>query len=58
MEEFDINIVHRLGRRRENVDVFTRACKTMGDVSKDDDFLNATIMTINVKETFGISINH
>jgi hypothetical protein len=23
----------------------------MGDVSKDDDFFNATIMTINVKET-------
>jgi hypothetical protein len=51
MEEFDINIVHHLGRRHGNVDDFIRAYKGMGDVSKDDDFFNATIMTINVKET-------
>jgi hypothetical protein len=50
MEEFDIDIVHRLGRRHGNVNGLTRAYKGVGDVSEDDDFQDTTIMTINVKE--------
>jgi hypothetical protein len=50
MEEFDINIVHRPGRRHGNVDGLTRAYERMGDVSKNNDFPNATIMTINAEE--------
>jgi hypothetical protein len=33
-----------------NDDGFTRAYGGMGDLSKDDDFLDATTMTINVEE--------
>jgi len=51
MEEFDIDIVHRLGRRHGNVDGLTRAYERMGDVLKNDDFLNTSIMTINAKKT-------
>ncbi len=50
MEEFDIDIIHRPGRRHGNVDGLTRAYEGVGDVSKDDDFLDAAIMTINVEE--------
>jgi hypothetical protein len=50
MEEFNIDIVHHAGRWCSKVDGFTRAYEGMGDVSKDDDFPNATIMTMNVKE--------
>jgi hypothetical protein len=50
MEEFDIDIVHRPGRRHGNVDDLTRAYEKMGDVSEDDDFPDATIMAINAKE--------
>jgi hypothetical protein len=50
MEEFDIDIVHRPGRRHGNVDDLTRAYERMGDVSEDDDFPDATIMAINAKE--------
>jgi hypothetical protein len=50
MEEFDIDIVHRPGRRHGNVDGLTRAYEGMGDVSEDDDFSNAAIMSINVEE--------
>ncbi len=50
MEEFDIDIVHRLGRRHGNVDVLIRAYEGMGDVLEDDDFLDAAIMSINAKE--------
>ncbi len=50
MEEFDIDIVHHLGRWHGNVDDLTRAYEGVGDVSEDDNFLNATIITINVKE--------
>ncbi len=50
MEEFDIDIVHRPGRRHGNVDGLTRAYEGVGDVSKDDDFPDATIMSINVEE--------
>jgi len=49
MEEFDIDIVHRLGRRHGNVDGLTRAYEGVGDVSKDDDFPDATIMAINAE---------
>ncbi len=49
MEEFDIDIVHHLGRRHGNVDGHTRAYEGVGDVSKDGDFPNATIMTINAE---------
>jgi len=52
MEEFDIDIVHCPGRWHGNVDGLTRAYEGMGDVLKDDDFPNATIMTINAEETF------
>ncbi len=52
MEEFDIDIVHRLGRQHGNVDGFTRAYEGVGDVSENDDFPDATIMTINANETF------
>jgi hypothetical protein len=51
MEEFDIDIVHRLGRQHGNVNGLTRAYEGVGDVLEDDDFPNATIMTINVDET-------
>ncbi len=51
MEEFDIDIVHRPRRRHDNVDGLTRAYEGMGNVSKDDDFLNLTIMTINAEKT-------
>jgi hypothetical protein len=50
MEEFDIDIVHRSGRQHGNVDGLTRAYEGMGDVSEDDDFLDAAIMTINAEE--------
>jgi len=50
MEEFDIDIVHRLGRRHGNVDGLIRAYEGMGDVSEDDDFPDVTIMSINAKE--------
>jgi hypothetical protein len=50
MEEFDIDIVHRPGRRHGNVDGFTKAYKGMGDVSEDDDFPNVAIMAMNVEE--------
>jgi hypothetical protein len=51
MEEFDIDIVHRPRRRHGNVDGLIRAYKGVGDVSEDDNFLNAAIMSINAKET-------
>jgi hypothetical protein len=51
MEEFDINIVHRPGRRHDNVDGLTRAYEGVGYVSEDDNFPDATIMAINAKET-------
>jgi hypothetical protein len=51
MEEFDIDIVHRPRRQHGNVDGLIRAYEGVGDASKDDDFSNATIMTINVEET-------
>jgi len=51
MEEFDIDIVHRPGRQHGNVDGLTRAYEGVGDVSEDDDFPDATIMSINAKET-------
>jgi hypothetical protein len=50
MEEFDINIIHRPGGQHGNVDGLTRAYEGLGDVLEDDDFLDATIMTINVDE--------
>ncbi len=50
MEEFDIDIIHCLRRRHGIVDGFTREYEGVGDVSKDDDFLNAIIMTINANE--------
>jgi hypothetical protein len=50
MEEFDIDIVHRPGRRHGNVDGLIRAYERVGDVSKDDDFPDAAIMSINAKE--------
>ncbi len=49
MEEFNINIVHCPERQHDNVDGFIRAYEGVGDVLKDDDFLDAIIMTINVK---------
>jgi hypothetical protein len=50
MEEFDIDIVHRPKRRHGNVDGLTRAYEGWGDVSKDDDFPNAIIMSINAEK--------
>jgi hypothetical protein len=50
MEEFDIDIVHRPGRRHGNVDGLTRAYEGVGDVSEDDNFLDAAIMSINAEE--------
>jgi hypothetical protein len=50
MEEFDIDIVHRPRRRHGNVHGFTRAYEGVGDVLEDDDFPDATIMSINAKE--------
>jgi hypothetical protein len=50
MEEFNIDIVHCPGRWHDNVDGLTRAYERVGDVSKDDDFLDAAIMSINAKE--------
>jgi hypothetical protein len=50
MEEFDNDIVHRPGKWHGNVDRLTRAYKGVGDVLEDDDFLDATIVSINVEE--------
>jgi hypothetical protein len=50
MKEFDIDIVHRPRRRHGNVDGLTMAYEGVGDVLEDDEFLNATIMTINIEE--------
>jgi hypothetical protein len=47
MEEFDIDIVHCPKRQHGNVYGLIRAYEGMGDVSEDDDFPHATIMTIN-----------
>jgi len=49
MEEFDIDIVHCPRRWHGNVDGLTKAYEGVGDVSEDDDFPNATIMTINAE---------
>jgi hypothetical protein len=51
MKEFDIDIVHRPGRRHGNVDGLTRAYEGVGDVSEDDDFPDAVIMSINAEKT-------
>jgi hypothetical protein len=48
MEEFDIDIVDRPGRRHGNVDGLTKPYERMGDVLEDDDFPNVALMTINV----------
>jgi len=50
MEEFDIDIVHRPGRRHGNVDGLIRAYEGVGDVSEDDNFSDVTIMSINAEE--------
>jgi hypothetical protein len=50
MEKFDIDIVHRPGRWHGNVDGLIRAYERVGDVSEDDDFPDAAIMSINAKE--------
>jgi hypothetical protein len=50
IEVFEINIVHCLGRQHGNVDGLRKAYEGVGDVSKDDDFLDATIITINAKK--------
>jgi hypothetical protein len=50
MEKFDIDIVHSPRRRHGNVNGLIRAYKGMGDVSKYDDFQDATIMTINAEK--------
>jgi hypothetical protein len=50
MEEFDFDIVHCPRRQHDNVDGLTRAYEGVGDVLKDDDFLDATMMTVNAKE--------
>jgi len=50
MEEFDFGIIHFLERQHGYVDDLTKAYEGVGDVLKDDDFLDATIMTIHVKE--------
>jgi hypothetical protein len=50
MEEFDIDIVHSPGRRHDNVDGLTKAYEGVGDVLKDDNFLDVAIMSINVEE--------
>ncbi len=50
MEKFDIDIVHRPGRRHGNVDGLTRSYEGVGDVSEDDEFPDAAIMSINVEE--------
>jgi hypothetical protein len=49
MEEFDIDIdiVHCARRRHGNVDGLIRAYERVGDVSKDNNFPDATIMIIN-----------
>jgi len=52
MEEFDIDIVHRPRKRHGNVDGLTRAYEEVGDVSEDNDFRDAIIMTINAKKMF------
>jgi hypothetical protein len=51
MEEFDIDIVHLLGRQHGNVDGLIKAYEGMANVSEDDDFLDATLMTINAERT-------
>jgi len=50
MEEFDIDIVHHPKRRHGNVDGLKRAYEGVGDVSENDDFSDAAIMTINGSE--------
>jgi hypothetical protein len=50
MEEFDIDIVHCPGRRHGNVNGLTRTYEGVGDVSEDDDFPDAAIMSINAEE--------
>jgi len=47
MEEFDIDIVHLPGKRHGNVDGLTKSYQGMANVLEDDDFLDATLMTIN-----------
>ncbi len=52
LEEFDLEIVHHLRRHHANVDGLTKAYEGVGEVSKDDDFPDASIMTINAKTMF------
>jgi len=49
MEEFDIDIVHCPKRQHDNVDGLMKAYEGVGDASEDDDFPDATLMTINVE---------
>jgi len=51
MEEFDINIIHLPRKRHGNVDGLTKTYERMANVSEDDDFLDATLMTINAERT-------
>jgi hypothetical protein len=51
IEEFDINNIHHPRRWHGNIDGFIKAYGGEGDVPEDDDFLNVTIMTINVEGT-------
>jgi hypothetical protein len=40
-----------LKKWHDNVDGLIRAYEKVGDIRKDDDFPDVTIMTINVKKT-------
>jgi len=51
MEEFDIDIVHLPGKQHDNVDGLTKTYEGMANVLEDDDFLDATLMTINADRT-------
>jgi hypothetical protein len=50
MEEFNIDIVHRLRRRHGNVDGLIITYEGVGDVLEDDNFPDVAIMAINAEE--------
>ncbi|OAE34230.1 hypothetical protein AXG93_1099s1090 [Marchantia polymorpha subsp. ruderalis] len=48
LQEFDLEIVHHAGAKHGNVDFLSRMEKEVGVVSEDDDFSDATLMSIDV----------
>ena len=47
LHKFYLKIVHRSGTKHENIHFLSRIEKEVGVISKDDDFFNAKLMSID-----------